>query len=117
MGVSRPFEAIDPAHDVVIAEADLFGAKTYRGIVRVGEDDGKMIPTRADEIPSATTAAIGPDRLRIEEPTYHIERMNVLFGNDIAGECTIQRPIPQPQFPVLGIGSDLRVAFGKHGAR
>src|ERR1019366_5981218 len=103
MRVGGALEPIDPAHDVVVAEARLMGIEADDEVVWEIIDDGEVVPAVACRLALAAAGAIGAQRLGVEHPAGDIERVDVLLRDHIAGEKAINAPGTQAHLGILWV--------------
>src|SRR5262245_34451009 len=92
VSVHRTLESVHAAENIVVGKPRLPGVEADNEVIREIENTGEVIPTVTGERPSSATGPIGLERLSIRHPTGDIERMDVLFGNNISGERSVDRP-------------------------
>jgi len=97
VGVHGSRFAVHAALDVVLPGAELLGTECDDDVVGELVDHRVMIPAVA---PLAITPARarGFQRVAVENPRRHVQGVNILLGDDVAGERQVQAPGFQLEF-------------------
>ena len=110
MRVNNAFHAIDAALDVLPALADLLGTEGQAHVVGIVKDHGKIVPDAIGHGRAGPSAgAVGAQGRGIKNPRGHIERVDVLLGDDVAGEGAVGAPGAQADLVVVRIVPEQRI--------
>src|SRR5581483_123099 len=85
------------------ARAELLRAKAHEHVVWKPEVNEEVVPTVTESARPQPAGAVGTKRVLVEEPGGHVDGVNVLLGDNIAGERPAHAPGAQTALGVGGI--------------
>ena len=84
---------------------DLAGAEGDADVVGILEQGAEGVPAGSDRPDLAAARAHGPQRRRLHDPVHHVQRVDVLLRDDVAGEDLVEAPGPQAVLAVLRVAA------------